>query len=227
MAMSLLVEDNKHTLAGRLKAARTNIGLSQQAVADAVPMAQPSYQQLESGQSKRSVFINEIAKVLHTNTDWLMYGKEAVLPAIKNPIKLKASDYINLVPILNWKTAGIWAGIESVTDHDVIGQTSRPENLSNNGFALRIPGQSMAPEFNPGEIIYVEPQTDFYVVEDSDLVIVKRVDDVEVTFKQLTRGESLDDMYLRILNPNWPDPKMIPIGKYNLIGKVVGKYVEY
>lgn len=62
------------TLSERLRSAREGLGLSQQQVADAAGMKQPSYYQLESGKTKRSRYINEIAKVLNTNADWLMYG---------------------------------------------------------------------------------------------------------------------------------------------------------
>ncbi len=63
------------TLPDRLKFAREQINLSQQQVADAVGMKQPSYYQLEAGKSKRSRFISDIARVLKTDVDWLMYGE--------------------------------------------------------------------------------------------------------------------------------------------------------
>ena len=63
-----------NTLPDRLKFAREQLNLSQQQVADAVGMKQPSYYQLEAGKSKRSRFINDIAKVLKTDVDWLMTG---------------------------------------------------------------------------------------------------------------------------------------------------------
>lgn len=63
------------TLSDRLRFAREKLNLSQQEVADAVGMKQPSYYQLEAGKSKRSRFINDIAKALKTDVDWLMHGE--------------------------------------------------------------------------------------------------------------------------------------------------------
>lgn len=63
------------TLPDRLKFARERLDLSQQQVADAVGMKQPSYYQLEAGKSKRSRFINDIAKVLKCDVDWLLTGE--------------------------------------------------------------------------------------------------------------------------------------------------------
>jgi len=64
-----------NALPDRLKFAREQLDLSQQQVADAVGMKQPSYYQLEAGKSKRSRFIHDIAKVLKTDVDWLMTGE--------------------------------------------------------------------------------------------------------------------------------------------------------
>ena len=139
----------------------------------------------------------------------------------------RMSSGSGMVPILSWVAAGSWSNVDPVTFEDAIGEAPKPPNLSKLGFALRVQGQSMLPEFKPGEVIYVEPQTGFLALKDSDLVIVQCNDDKEATFKQLVLGETSDDMYLRPLNPNWPEQRMVPMGECNLVGKVVGKYVEY
>lgn len=132
-----------------------------------------------------------------------------------------------MVPILSWVAAGSWSNVEAVTMNDVLGEAPRPANLSKRGFALRVLGQSMLPKFDPDDVIYVEPETGLFALKDSDLVIVQCNDDTEATFKQLVIGESYDDMYLKPLNPNWHEQKMLPMGDCNLVGKVVGKYVEF
>lgn len=132
-----------------------------------------------------------------------------------------------MVPILSWVAAGSWSNTQAVTFDDAIGQAPKPSNLSKNGFALRVHGRSMLPEFKPNDIIYVEPETGFLALKDSDLVVVQCNDDTEATFKQLVIGETSNDMHLKPLNPDWPEQTMLPIGDCNLVGKVVGKYVEY
>lgn len=133
----------------------------------------------------------------------------------------------SMVPILSWVAAGSWSNTEPVTMDDIIGEAPKPPNLSRNGFALRVQGQSMLPKFEPEDIIYVEPMAGLFSLKDSDLVVVQCNDDTEATFKQLVIGETSDDMYLKPLNPNWHEQKMVPMGDCNLVGKVVGKYVEY
>lgn len=62
------------TLIDRLIYARERKEMSQQDVATAVGMKQPSYYQLESGKTKKSRYIYDIAKVLDVSADWLING---------------------------------------------------------------------------------------------------------------------------------------------------------
>lgn len=64
-------------LGRRLKESRVALNLSQTDVATAVGMGQSSYQELESGKSKKSTFLAKIAVVLKKDAYWLETGKEA------------------------------------------------------------------------------------------------------------------------------------------------------
>lgn len=155
-------------------------------------------------------------------------GSEASdYPVPEGTTSVRMTSQPSMVPILSWVAAGSWSNVEAVTFDDAIGYAPRPSNLSKYGFALRVQGQSMLPEFKPDDIIYVEPMAGLLTIKDSDLVVVQCNDDSEATFKQLVIGETSDDMYLKPLNPNWHEQRMMPMGECNLVGKVVGKYVEY
>lgn len=153
--------------------------------------------------------------------------KDSDHPTPKGTESVRMTSTSYTVPILSWVAAGSWSNIEAVTMDDVLGQAPKPPNLSKHGFALRVQGRSMMPDFKPDDIIYVEPQTGLFALKDSDLVVVQCNDDTEATFKQLVIGETFDDMYLKPLNPDWHEQKMLPMGDCNLVGKVVGKYVEF
>jgi len=190
----------------------------------------------------------EISRVFGLSLDWVLTGKgearkpthEDLMQQIKNIEKGSNTDScpggteiasmtgdISTVPILSWVAAGSWSNVEAVTFDDAIGQAPRPPNLSKNGFALRVQGRSMLPEFKPEDVIYVEPEAGLLTLKDGDLVVVQCDDDTEATFKQLVIGDTSDDMYLKPLNPDWHEQRMVPMGNCNLVGKVVGKYVEY
>lgn len=72
------------TLAERVKLARDRLNLSQQDVADATGMSQPSYYKIEKGRTKRTTYINELAKVLEVNVDWLANGSGEMLSVAGN-----------------------------------------------------------------------------------------------------------------------------------------------
>lgn len=133
----------------------------------------------------------------------------------------------NDVPLISWVAAGSWSEVTPVTLDDALGYYPRPRNLSADGFALKVRGRSMWPEFRPDDIIYVEPNISTLALKDGDLIVVQCNDDTEATFKQLVLGETESDMYLKPLNPDWPEQKMLPMGECRLVGKVVGKLVEY
>ncbi|MGP9557522.1 MULTISPECIES: XRE family transcriptional regulator [Psychrobacter] len=75
------------TLAERVKLARDRLNLSQQDVADATGMSQPSYYKIEKGLTKRTTYINELAKVFEVNVDWLANGSGEMLSGAANKAK--------------------------------------------------------------------------------------------------------------------------------------------
>ena len=221
-------------LPDRLKFARERLELSQQQVADAVGMKQPSYYQLEAGKSKRSRFINDIARVLQTDADWLMYGhgdsciSSRNTDTPNNTEKVELSHGMNgMVPVISWVAAGSFDDVIPVTINDAVDWIPRPQHLSERAFGLVIQGRSMCPEFKPDDIIYVEPEISAWELKDGDLIVIHCEDDKQATFKQLVIGDSHDDMYLKPLNPDWPDQRMTPMGECSLVGIVDSKFVRY
>lgn len=225
-------------------------GLSRNDLSEETGISYEMIRRYSEGIAKpRSKGLKLICDALKTTASYLDYGEEVVKPtpselmqrirdienggvrdvktAPKGTVNIPMSENTDEVPILSWVAAGSWSNVDAVTFNDAIGKVSRPNNLSKNGFALIVRGQSMMPEFKPEDIIYVEPMVGLFSLKDSDLVVVQCNDDTEATFKQLVLGETSADMYLRPLNPDWHEQKMTPMGDCNLVGKVVGKYVEY
>ncbi|MGB6926391.1 S24 family peptidase [uncultured Psychrobacter sp.] len=131
------------------------------------------------------------------------------------------------MPVISWVAAGSFADVMPVTIDDAIEWIDRPSNLSPRAFGLIIEGRSMWPEFKPGEIIYVEPNISPLELKDGALVVIHCNDDKQATFKQLIIGDSPEDMYLKPLNPDWPDQKIIPMGECMLVGVVDSKVTRY
>lgn len=228
----------------RLKLSRKHAGLTQAQVADTVGLTQATYSQLERGIVKSTSKIVEIANLLKVNPTWLATGEGSMenkptIDQLRNEIAkieqnskkdLQTSQILSMskpVPVINWIAAGSWTETNPTTLDDVIDYLPRPIGLSDDGFCLIVRGESMMPEFKPDEIIYVEPNVDIGKLQNGDLVVVQESNNNEATFKQLVIGETSNDMYLRPLNKNWHEQRMIPKSDWTLIGKVVGKWVKY
>lgn len=84
-------------------------------------------------------------------------------------------------------------------------------------FALRVVGESMAPEFRDGEIIIVEPEG---LAVEGSYVLAWHAD--EWIFRQLTR-DGAQQWRLRALNPAWPEAPAIPLSAVR--GVVIQKAV--
>lgn len=232
------------TLSERLKLARKNAKLTQGIIAEKVGIKQPTYQALESGKAEKSAYLTQIAKVLKVNPTWLATGEGemSIKPSfdeLKNKInqmtvstsnvtKTDVLSALNPVPVISWVAAGSWSESDVVSwlDDDTE-YLPRPANLSVQGFCLRVRGVSMMPEFRPDDVIYVEPNIGVWELKNGDLVVVREQDNQEATFKQLIIGDTSEDMYLKPLNPEWHEQKMIPKSDWELVGKVVGKWVRY
>jgi DNA polymerase V len=86
-------------------------------------------------------------------------------------------------------------------------------------FALRVLGDDMAPEFNDGEIIIIEPDG---ALKDGSYVLARHAD--EWIFRQLRRSGSA--WALHALNPARPDLPELPLADLSAVhGLVIQKAV--
>ncbi len=160
--------------------------------------------------------------------------QSSTAPSTPNPTDPKDTQRVPIdygmdgyVPVISWVAAGSFSDVMPVTVDDAIDWIPRPQHLSKRAFGLIIQGRSMWPEFKPDEIIYVEPEISPWDLKDGDLVVIHCNDDKQATFKQLIIGDGPEDMYLKPLNPDWPDQKIVPMSECMLVGVVDSKVTKY
>jgi SOS-response transcriptional repressor LexA len=126
------------------------------------------------------------------------------------------------VPLISWVQAGLPTPVASLDDLDK--WYICPVSISNEGFALKVRGESMEPMFYEGDIVFIDPE----VPAESGRIVAAVDDgaaDPEATLKKLVKDGS--DYYLKALNPEWPGPKFQPFTQsMRIAGVAVGKYVE-
>lgn len=173
-------------------------------------------------------YASKLASCLRCNTDWLLSGTGAMSDQPVDTERVNINHKMKgRLPVISWVAAGDWIEVVPTTLDDVIEWIPKPEHLSERAFGLVVRGRSMMPEFKPDEIIYVEPEITQWDLKDGDLVIVQCNDDTDATFKQIVMGDGHGDMYLKPLNPEWHDQKIVPMGECNLVGIVDSKYTRY
>lgn len=122
---------------------------------------------------------------------------------------------VRLCPVISWVQAGHWTEMvgepDTVDEWHPCGVRCGPRT-----YVLRVQGESMAPRFMPGDLIFVDPDAE----PRSGSFVVVRLDDAhQATFKQLIIEG--DRRYLRPLNERWPDPIIEIDSNATLCGVVV------
>ena len=221
--------------ADRISKRMADLKISQADIKRATGAGKATISSWVKGDTKPSgEYATKLAAYLRCNTDWLLTGIGSMNNAPSERLTPLGTERVDVdhamngeVPVISWVAAGNWAEVMPTTLDDVIDWIPKPAHLSDMAFGLVVRGRSMWPEFKPDEIVYVEPNITPWDLKDGDLVIVQCNDDTEATFKQLVMGNGYDDMYLKPLNPDWPDQKMQPMTECNLVGVVDSKYTRY
>lgn len=227
-------------LAKRLKKAISDKGISQSELARRINVKPQSIQYLCSGKASGTTHAVSISIELGVSAHWLLTGekKPPIELAIKDMdlmierqglfnekhnIASKPSDLHQmptLVPLISWVQAGSWSEVvDNFQPGDADEYYPCPEKHSENTFALTVIGESMSPDFIPGEIIYVDPCIE---AGSGSCVVVRQNGDTEATFKQLMLDGS--KQYLKALNPNWPSPIIEMLPDAVICGVVIGSY---
>ncbi|WP_176475690.1 XRE family transcriptional regulator [Halomonas salipaludis] len=129
-----------------------------------------------------------------------------------------APQAIGLCPEISWVQAGAWTEVCHVErDPEAITWHPRPAGASEQTFVLRVVGESMAPEYLPGTLIYVDPER---APENGKDVVAVMTETGEATFKRLIEEPGHGRM-LKALNPAWHEPYIKINGNCRVVGVVV------
>jgi SOS-response transcriptional repressor LexA len=217
MSISILskvkvVQLKEHFVKARLKA-----GLSQVQLAEKVGVSQAAINKIETGATLRPRRLHDFAKHLKVTEEWLQYGVGDGLELVNTHEAISPSK---MIPLISWVQAGAWSEtVDNYQPGDADEHYPCPEKHSSSTFALTIVGESMYPDFIPGEIIYVDPCVE---AASGSCVVIRQNGDTEATFKQLMLDGS--KKYLKALNPNWPSPIIEMLPDAVICGVVIGSY---
>lgn len=217
-----------NTLAERLREARLKANKNQEEVAQAAGIKQPTYQALESGKTKKSAFLPEIAKFLDVDLDWLKDGKQSDVKKSKiDKLESNVSFFdtpLRAIPLLDYVQAGLfhevgYDGVNPLGTSWTTYEGARPECV----FSLKVEGLSMAPEFMPGDELVVDGSLE---AKPGSLVVAQEIQHglARTTFKKYrvigVNEFGVDIIELVPLNTDFPTLNSLQI-EISIIGVVV------
>lgn len=172
----------------RLKEARKAKGLTQVEVSKIIGISQNGYSDWETGKNRvDAVSLNKLADLYGVSVDYLVGGREA------------PTDTVLRIPVLGSVPAGIpLEAIEDIIDWEEI-----PQSLASGGkeyFALQVEGDSMYPDYLPGDIVIVQ-KTPVCASGDDCVVYVNGYD---ATLKQVRLDEKHGTLTIVPKNPSYP-----------------------
>lgn len=158
----------------RLSTRAEHLGLSQTEIAERLGLKVPRVSNWFQGRNyPRKEERRKLAQVLGVNLEWLLEGVGE--PERKEVVHDEQAPYgleVRKVPVISWTHAGAAANYEAMPKH-WHGQAVTMSR-DRKAFALTIEGESMLPDFKPGDRVVCEPS---HEPRNGKPVVVKFADD--------------------------------------------------
>lgn len=218
------------TLSERIKLARKHAGITQKELAQKVGISQTAIHKLEGGGSRSSRKTIAIALTCGVDPIWLDTGRgDMALSGAASflsdglggdGLAQRAYPLIARVPLISWDDLTKFCGQPQENfNPEVIAWIPVAPKASDRCFALKVPDDSMEPEFFEGELIVIDPLKNV----GHNQFLVSREGVNRPTFKQLILHG--DKKYLKPLNARYP---LIEVkSELEICGVIVCKYKEF
>lgn len=153
------------TLAKRLKYARSLRDITQVQLSALSGVKQSDISKLERGDSLKTTALVALSRALKIRAEWLDTGDGLMDLSTAAPQDawnvLSASMGANRVPLISYVQAGAWTeAVDNFNPGDAEDWLMTDLKLSKTAFALEIKGDSMLPEFKPGDRVIIDPEVE-------------------------------------------------------------------
>jgi transcriptional regulator with XRE-family HTH domain len=203
-----------------IRARRKSLSMSQASLADAVGTNQQTIDKIERGMTEHSRFLRPICAVLGISLDEL-----DPLPALGPAAGLIPGEALRGARDLPVHAAAEGGKGQLVVSSDPVDWVLRPAPLAHvkGGYGLIIVGESMIPEFEPGDIALINPHLP---PEKTCVFYAERQDgEVRATVKRLVKA-TVEAWLVRQWNPPEGDKPEFRLlrSEWNKSHCTVGKY---
>jgi transcriptional regulator with XRE-family HTH domain len=172
--------------------------LSQKALADAIGVRQNTIAAIESGDTKRTRYLPDLARELDADITDLEPG--LALSRVPVPVPIPASELVGS------RDLDVYGSVEAgeggiVLSNDPVDRIKRPAPLANvrGGYGVIVVGDSMVPLLRAGDIVLVHPHLP-PKLDDLCLFMSDREGEFKATIKEF-RGQTKDTWKVRRYQP--------------------------
>ncbi len=197
----------------RLNKAMALRGVNNAGLAEKTGVSAPTVSDWTSGVIKNLKADNalKIAAALKVCPDWLVNGK-GPMDESDPPNTEPGPPIYRDVPLISWVHAGEpREAVDPLHPEDAEERIPSPVRVNPSSYALRVRGDSMAPDYPNGMVIIVEPDVDWT----SGQHIIAKNGEGEAVFRKISREAG--EWMMVPLNSHYP-PR--PLGEYHVIGVV-------
>lgn len=209
-------------LSDRIREAVAHSGKSQAQIAAETKKSPGAVSQWLDGRIKglRADTAEALERATGYKAAWLVTGKGPKFVLDKNNISAAQIGTIQ-IPLISYVSAGHWTGaVDAFQPNDAHDWLVTDLELSENAFALEIKGDSMLPEFKPGDRVIIDPGIS---PQPGDFVVAKNGHD-EATFKKYRpRGmDASGNLVFELvpLNEDYPTMRS-DVAPINIVGTMV------
>ncbi|MEQ4874054.1 LexA family transcriptional regulator [Klebsiella oxytoca] len=191
----------------RIRARRKELKLTQAVLAKMVGVNRVTVTGWESGDFEPGgTNLQALAAALKCNPQWVISG---LGDPESEDVTYKPTEVFGVkkIPVLSWVQAGEWTDNgASVTEDDISEWIYTTANLCDEGFALKVRGDSMtnpngAPSIPEGSLVVVDPDYGSPYEVNGKIVVAQLLGSTEATLKKFVIDGPLK--YLVPLNPNY------------------------
>lgn len=191
----------------RIRARRKELKLTQSVLGKLVGVNRVTVTGWESGDySPGGSNLQALSSALKCNPQWLINGSGELESDVPSVVPTDVFG-VKHIPVLTWVQAGEWtdSGV-AITKNDVSEWIYTTASLSDEGFALRVRGDSMtnpngAPSIPEGSLVIVDPDFGSPYEVNGKIVVARLDGSAEATLKKFVIDGPMK--YLVPLNPSY------------------------
>ncbi|MDI5886066.1 S24 family peptidase [Cobetia amphilecti] len=209
-------------LSDNIRRLMNHYGYSEAELGRMAGLTQPTVHRIVTGESKdpRPGNIEKIAAAFGTT-----YGNLKHNPNVLDKSTVVDGDAI-LIPSPQMRGYAPMISWEEVCDLKSVNMEQIPKNqlfplppgAGVNTVALQVRGESMAPRYDDGTIVFMDPDA---TPRHGDGVVFSQTGKVEASLKQFSENPGGHPL-LKAINPSWPEPWIALDDSCKLLGVIVG-----